>query len=309
MNMEDFLKIGSNILKYGGKTLSNIFQKFIDAVLPFAEVILALISGFLLGFFYDLQSGMIVVAVGFIVFTSRILIFEWCKKEIGVFLEMYELNKKIKENKDVDFVREAKDSENALINKLRNLSNGILEYDNLEHYLETSKREIRNAENMKAIAVIDPKEWDKGGELESYLNAQIDAIQESKGKLKITRIFFLTKEEKKKYEDILRKNVDGGIEVRFIIREQNGDIVSPFVIYDDKIALIGTLKDRKIVSGCKKTNEAEVAKIKKEFAQYYLHSVIFENTVQKNKQPNAKSPSNKTAKPPNNKTAKPPNNC
>lgn len=255
--------------------LSDNTWKLIVNLRPYVEVILAIILGIIsIVYFKNVESGWIITCVGIIVGASRAMIFEWCKREMGIFSEMYELNKKINENEDVDFAKEAKYGERDLINKLKELSNGTLKYKNLNDYLEASKREIKNTSIMRATALISPTQWEAEGELGSYLETQIDAIKA--GKLKVTRIFFLTKDEEKKAEKILRQQADNDIDVRIIDRKIYGNSISPFVVYDERLALIGTLDGNNlIVSGTKTRNDTTIKDLIGTFTDIQVKAKVF----------------------------------
>lgn len=246
----------------------------------YGEVILGIFLGVFLGSYFSVQNGLIVAAIGVLICASRILILDWYKKEFGDISVMYQLNKKISENEDMDFIREAILSESMLISKLYDLSNGTLRYNKIGDYINAAESAVENTkDNIKATAFINPSDWEEHGELHTYLEEQFRIIEERN--IKVTRIFFLTEEEEndEKIMNILKKQFDKNIKVFIARRNLHDNSISPFAIFDDKMALIGINynENKKISQGCKTINKVEIEKLKSQFDDvFYTKSKIFQ---------------------------------
>ena len=134
---------------------------------------------------------------------------------------------------------------------------------------------------MKATSLVDPREWLEGGQLFDYFQEQVKALKKKK-KLEIFRIFFLTERQKSKKttKKVLKMHKDAGIKV-FIARDNLPKSISaeikPFVIYDDKVAIVGNVsKERQIPAGIKTIDDLNISKLNNLFDQVKtLHSDKF----------------------------------
>lgn len=257
------------------KFLSNTFQK----LMPFSEIILGFITGVAIAFFVDKQAGLIVASVGLIVYTARIIIIQWCHQELGDFSKMYvthkiyELDKEINKNEDKDFINEATKAQESLINKLHDLSIGRLKFHNNYDHLNALKKEVTKTKILRTTSIIDPFEWDIGGEFEKYFETQKKAIKEKK--LKVIRIFLLYENEMENAEKILRMHAENDIEVRIINRE-SCKTNRCIAIFDDRVAFYGTLgENNKITKGCKTINKNDIEKLTSKFADLLIQSRLY----------------------------------
>jgi len=224
------------------------------------EIFVGLGLALIFNYYYSAEIGALIFGVSVMFAISRTLIFRWYVLEFSTISDSYKLKEKIKEIKDKEFLCEAVTAEEAFIDYLQLIASGTIKYETIGNYLIAAEAQIQNTDNeMRAVAFIRPEEWIEGGELKNYFDKQAIAIK--KRGLNVARIFFFSKDELENeiVKQVLDTQESAGVDIYIADKDKVKDVTRPFVIYDDKVAIVGELNDLgKIVKGEKTIDRVKI---------------------------------------------------